>query len=111
MTNQDEDDPPPSLTESGIYKLLIERRDDADPKIARIHRMLTALSIAVALNWLQDFFSVVEMLDWMDGRESGFMSDEFSHDLTVMGPFVAMVFVPIAMKWLEVRKKRAADKN
>ena len=34
------------------------------------------------------------MLDWLDGRDSGFMSDEFSHDITVVMPLL-LVIIPI----------------
>ncbi len=95
------------ITESGLYRVLRKSREDDDPKIARIHRLLSGLYIAVALNWLHDLGATVEMFDWLDGRQGGFMSTEFEHELGVMAPFLAMVFVPIVMKWLEVRRRKA----
>lgn len=78
-------------------------RREADRVARRNRQLLIALYVLVCLNWLHDLTAVTEMFDWWDGRTGGFLSTELEHELTVMGPLVAMIFVPIVVKWLDVR--------
>ena len=67
-------------------------------------RWLMVIAVLLALNWLHDLGATVEMLDWLDGRDSGFMSDEFSHDVSVIMPLL-LVVIPIW--WGRRRDKQA----
>lgn len=82
----------------------LERRVDND--VRRNRRLLVALYVLVCLNWLHDLSTSVEMFDWLDGRSQGFLSSEMEHEVTVLGPLIAMVFVPIIVKWIDIRFRR-----
>lgn len=87
-----------------------DRRVDDD--VRRNRRLLVALYALVCLNWLHDLSTSVEMFDWLDGRSQGFLSSEVEHEVTVLGPLIAMVFVPIIVKWIDVRfgrRKRGGE--
>ena len=73
-----------------------------------MRRWLFVIIALVGLNWLHDLGATVEMLDWWDGREEGFMSSELEHEVTVLMPFVLAL---ITIIWGRRRDKRARRAN
>lgn len=69
-----------------------------------LRRWMYVLVALVALNWLHDAGATAEMLDWFDGREGGFFSTEFEHELSVVMPLL-LVVIPIF--WGRHKDRRA----
>lgn len=71
---------------------------------ASVRRWLVVIAVLLALNWAHDLGAAVEMFDFWDGREGGFLSTELEHEVTVLMPLLLAV---IPLLWGRRRDRQA----
>lgn len=101
-----------ALIESVDFRVKVEKKmQRLEYVAASLRTWLIVVAVLLTLNYAHDLGAASEMFDWWDGRDSGLLSTEFEHEITVMMPLL-LAGLPVVYGLLRDRRaKRAAEQE